>query len=402
VSRTNDILKGIRVIAFTNAYAGPYAGRLMAQYGAEVIKVESKTGGLDTFRHFGKDVDSSPRFIECNLGIRSVTLNLKHPAGVQVIKDLTAHSDVVLENFRPGVLNRLGLGEEVLREINPGIIILRMPGLGGKGPKSAYGTWGFNLTAYSGMTYLWNYPEQERPVGSQGVYPDHVSFIMAPTLLVAALLRRRVTGKGVTMDLAQAEAAAYTLGVSYLDTAVNGKDPEPQGNHDPMACPQGCYPCQGEDRWCVISVRGDDQWRQLCTIMRREELAMDPRFADLEARSRHASELDDILMEWTQSRPPEQVMNLLQSEKIAAGVVENGADLMEDPQLRHRDYFLDYPESTVGAIEIPRSGLKFSDMTDDPVSFPPPLGHDTEDVLRELLEYDEEAIRRLRSEDVLS
>ena len=129
---------------------------------------------------------------------------------------------------------------------------------------------------------------------------------------------------------------------------------------------------------------------------------MDPRFADLEARSRHASELDDILMEWTQSRSPEQVMNLLQSEKIAAGVVKNGADLMEDPQLRHRDYFLDYPESTVGAMEIPRGGLQFGDMTDDPVSFPPPLGHDTEDVLRELLEYDEEAIRRLRSEDVLS
>jgi crotonobetainyl-CoA:carnitine CoA-transferase CaiB-like acyl-CoA transferase len=402
MSSTNDILKGIRVIAFTNAYAGPYAGRLMAQYGAEVIKVESATGGLDTFRHFGKDVDSSPRFIECNLGVRSITLNLKHPAGVQAIKDLTVHADVILENFRPGVLNRLGLGEEVLREINPGLIILRMPGLGDKGPKSGYGTWGFNLTAYSGMTYLWNHPDQERPIGSQGVYPDHLSFILAPTLLVAALLRRRVTGTGVTMDLAQAEAAAYALGVSYLDTAVNGKDPEPQGNRDPMACPQGCYPCRGEDRWCVISVRGEDQWSQLCSIMGQEELARDPRFADLEARFRHAAELDNILKEWTRSRTPEEIMNRLQSEGIAAGVVENGADLMEDPQLRHRDYFLDYPESTVGAMEIPRSGLKFSEMTDGPVSFPPRLGHDTEEILRDLLGYDEETINQLKSEGVLS
>ncbi len=402
MDKTNDILKGVRVIAFTNAYAGPYAGRLMAQYGAEVIKVESKTGGLDTFRHFGKDVDSSPRFIECNLGTRSITLNLKHPDGVQVIKDLSAHCDVILENFRPGVLNRLGLGEEILREINPGLIILRMPGLGEKGPKSSYGTWGFNLTAYSGMTYLWNHPGQERPIGSQGVYPDHLSFIVAPSLLVAALLRRRATGTGVTMDLAQAEATAYAVGVSYLETAVNGQDPEPQGNHDPMAGPQGCYTCQGEDRWCVISVRGDDQWSQLCALMGQEELAKDPRFVDLAARSQHAAELDDILKEWTRSRAPEEVMKLLQSEGIAAGVVKNGADLMEDPQLRHRDYYLDYPESTVGAMEIPRSGLRFGEMTDDPVSFPPPLGHDTEEILRDLLGYDGEMISRLRSDEVLS
>lgn len=401
-TRTNDILKGIRVLAFTNAYAGPYAGRLMAQYGAHVIKVESKTGGLDTFRHFGKDVDSSPRFIECNLGTRSITVNLKHPSGVQVIKDLTAHSDVVMENFRPGVLNRLGLGEEILREINPGVIILRMPGLGGKGPKSSYGTWGFNLTAYSGMTHLWNHAGQERPVGSQGVYPDHLSFIVAPTLLVGALLRRRLTGAGVTIDLAQAEATAYSMGVSYLETAVNGRDPEPRGNSDPMAVPQGCYPCQGEDRWCVISVRDEKEWSKLCAVMGKEELATHPKFANFEARSCNVSELDDILREWTQSRSPEEVMNSLQSEGIAAGAVENGADLMDDLQLRHREYYLDYPTSTVGAMEVPRGGLQFSDMTDGPVSFPPPLGHDTEDILRDLLGYDDETISQLKNEGVLS
>ncbi len=398
---TNQILKGIRIIAFTNAYAGPYAGRLLAQHGAEVIKVESATGGLDTFRHFGKDLDSSARFIECNLGVRSLTVNLKHPAGVEIIKKLTSCSDAVLENFRPGVLTRLGLGEEELRQVNPGIIILRLPGLGEKGPKSGYGTWGFNLTAYSGMTYLWNHPDQPRPIGSQGVYPDHVSFIMAPTLLVAALLRRRVTQKGVTIDLAQAEAAAYVLGVSYLEMSVNGKDPEPRGNHHPTAFPHGCYRCQGDDRWCVLSITTDEEWQKFCRIMGREELAASPEFAGQEARSKQVSELDQIVEEWTQGRSPEEVMKKLQEEGIAAGVVENGADLMEDPQLRHRNYFEHFPVSSFGPMEVPRSALRFGGMSDDPLALPSKLGQDTEAILKDLLEYDEETIKEWKKEGVL-
>jgi crotonobetainyl-CoA:carnitine CoA-transferase CaiB-like acyl-CoA transferase len=400
-SSTNEILKGIRIIAFTNAYAGPYAGRLLAQHGAEVIKVESHTGGLDTFRHFGKDLDSSARFIECNLGVRSLTVNLKHPSGVEIIKKLSACSDAVLENFRPGVLTRLGLGEEELREANPGIVILRLPGLGEKGPKSGYGTWGFNLTAFSGMTYLWNHPDQPRPIGSQGVYPDHLSFIMAPTLLVAALLRRRVTQKGVTIDLAQAEAAAYALGVSYLETAVNGKDPEPRGNHHPTAFPHGCYRCQGEDRWCVLSITSDEEWQKFCRIMGREDLAASPDFAGQEARSKHVSQLDQIVEEWTRERSPEEVMKKLQEEGIAAGVVENGADLMEDPQLRHRNYFEHFPTSSFGPMEIPRSALQFGGMSDDPLSLPSPLGQDTEAILQDLLGYDEATIQEWKKEGVL-
>ena len=402
MSSTNQILKGVRVIAFTNAYAGPYAGRLLAQHGAEVIKVESRSGGLDTFRHFGKDLDSSARFIECNLGVRSLTLNLKHPVGVQIIKDLCSCSDAVLENFRPRVLARLGLGEDELREVNPEIIILRLPGLGEKGPKSWYGTWGFNLTAFSGMTYLWNHPDQPRPIGSQGVYPDHLSFIMAPTLLVAALLRRRSTNRGVTIDLAQAEAAAYALGVSYLETSVNGTAPQPRGNHNPMASPHGCYRCQGDDRWCVISIRSDEEWRKFCRVMGREELAESVKFSEQGARIKHTSELDGIVQEWTQLRSPESVMKELQAEGIAAGVVQDAAQLMKDPQLRYRSYFENFPTSSFGPMEIPRSALQFRGMTDDPLSLPSSLGQDTDAILQDLLGYDKKTINEWKKDGVLS
>ena len=400
----NRILEGVRILAFTTGYAGPYAGRLLAEHGAEVIKVESRNGGLDTFRHYGqyKSIDAAPRFIECNLGVRSLSLNLKHPTGVRIIKELAAKSHAILENFRPGVLEKLALGDEELRRVNPRLVIVKLPGFGSVGPKSWYGTWGFNLTAFSGMTFLWNHPEQDRPVGSQGVYPDHLGFIAGPTLMVAALLRSRLTGQGVSIDLAQVEATAYTLGVTYLDAAINNYGPQPRGNRDPVAAPHGCYRCQGEDRWCVISVRSEAQWRSFCRVLGREELLKEPRFCNRQSRVANASELDAIVNEWTETRSAEEVMNKLQAEGVPAGVVQTGADLLKDLQLRHRNYFASFPDSLIGPFEIPRSALRFKDMADDPLRLPARFGSDTENILEEILGYDKQTIAKWRAEDVLT
>src|SRR6266699_5956688 len=170
----------------------------------------------------------------------ALSVNLKHPTGARLIRELAGKSDAILQNFRPRVLDKLGLGDGELRKLNPKLVIVKMPGFGSEGPKSAYGTWGFNLTAFSGMTYLWNHPEQDRPIGSQGVYPDHLGFVMGPMLIVAALLNSRRTGKGVTIDLAQIEGTAAVLGTTYLETSLNGDDPQPKGNHYAAAAPHGC------------------------------------------------------------------------------------------------------------------------------------------------------------------
>jgi crotonobetainyl-CoA:carnitine CoA-transferase CaiB-like acyl-CoA transferase len=404
VDSTNRILEGVRVLAFTTGYAGPYAGRLLANYGAEVIKIESRKGGLDTFRHYGqhKDIDAAPRFIECNLGVRSLSVNLKHPTGARLVKELAGKSDAVLQNFRPRVLDKLDLGDEELRRANPKLVIVKLPGFGSEGPKSGYGTWGFNLTAFSGMTYLWNHPEQDRPIGSQGVYPDHLGFIMAPTVMVAALLHSRRTGKGVSIDLAQIEGTAYTLGVTYLETAVNGRDPQPRGNHDPLAAPHGCYRCEGEDRWCVISVRSDSEWSSFCGVIGRQELLSDARFADFQSRAKHASELDAIVQQWTADRSAEEVMTKLQSAGVPAGVVQNGADLLNDIQLRHRNYFSAFADSLIGPFEIPRSGFLFKAMPEEPLRLPARLGADNEEILGEVLGYDKETIAKWKEEEVLT
>src|SRR5262245_52707847 len=400
----NEILKGVRVLAFTTGYAGPYAGRLLVSYVAEVIKIESKKGGLDTFRHYGqhKDIDAAPRFIECNLGVRSMAINLKHPTGGRLIRELAGKSDAVLQNFRPRVLDKLGLGDDDLRKDNPKLEIVKLPGFGSAGPKSGYGTWGFNLTAFSGMTYLWNHPEQDRPIGSQGVYPDHLGFVMAPTLMVAALLNSRRTGKGITIDLAQIEGTAYTLGATYLETSVNGDDPRPKGNHYALAAPHGCYRCQGEDRWCVISARDEDEWRALCRVIGRAELISDNRFTDLAARLNHRVELDAIVQEWTQALPAEEVMNKLQAAGVPAGVVQTGADLLKDPQLRQRNYFAAFADSLIGPFEIARSGIVFRGMTEEPLRLPNRFGADNEQVLGELLGYDKATIEQWRREEILT
>ena len=401
---TNEILKGVRILAFTTGYAGPYAGRLLAGYGAEVIKIESKKGGLDTFRHYGQhqDIDAAPRFIECNLGVRSLAINLKHPTGARLIRELAGKSDAVMQNFRPRVLDKLGLGDQELRQANPKLVIVKLPGFGTEGPKSSYGTWGFNLTAFSGMTYLWNHPEQDRPIGSQGVYPDHLGFVMGPTLMVAALLNSRRTGKGVTIDLAQIEGTAAVLGATYLETSVNGDDPKPKGNHYAVAAPHGCYRCQGDDRWCVISVRDDAEWRSLCRVIGRAELVSDARFVNLQARLDHRPELDAIVEAWTEARPAEDVMTRCQSAKVPAGVVQTGADLLSDVQLRHRNYFSPFTESLIGPFEIPRSGFVFRGMAEELLRLPNRLGADNEQILGELLGYDQGTIEQWRQEEILT
>jgi benzylsuccinate CoA-transferase BbsF subunit len=234
------------------------------------------------------------------------------------------------------------------------------------------------------------------------VYPDHLGFVIGPTLLVAALLNSRRSGKGVTIDLAQIESTAAMLGTTYLETSVNGDNPQPKGNHYETAAPHGCYRCLGEDRWCVISVRTEDEWRAFCSAIRRDELLEDARFADLSRRLNHRAELDRIVEEWTQARAAEDVMVSLQAAGVPAGVVQTGADLLKDPQLRHRNYFSAFAESLIGPFEIPRSGFLFRGAVEEPLRLPNRFGSDNESILRDILGYDRAMINAWRKEEILT
>jgi benzylsuccinate CoA-transferase BbsF subunit len=399
-------LSGVRILSFTTGVAGPNAARVLAQCGAEVIKIESRHGGIDSFRYFAstdEDLDASPRFIEANLNVLSAQLNLKHPLGVRLLRELVAKCDVVMDNFRADVLPRLGLGPDALRQVRPDLIVLKMPGLGCDGPKHRWGTWGSTLTAFSGLTYLWNHPDQERPVGSQTVYPDYVVAALAPAIVIAALLYRRRTGQGLFLDLAQVDATAYMIGVSFLEALVNGREPQPVGNDWPYAAPHNCYPCAPEDdrpdadpprrdRWCAIAVETDAQWKRLCASMGRPELAHDPRFATLAARRAHRAELDALVAAWTRGRRAREVMATLQAAGVPAGVVATGEDLYHDPHLRARGFIADVPHPQLGSLPLPIVPLRLPPGAVEPPRGAALLGEHNAYVFCELLGYSREQL----------
>jgi benzylsuccinate CoA-transferase BbsF subunit len=394
-------LEGIRVVSFTTSVAGPNAARILAQCGAEVIKIESHHGGLDNFRYFGtkSDLDVAPRFIESNLNVLSALIDLKDPTGIRLTRELIAKSDVVLDNFRPEVMKRLGLSPEELHAIKPDLIVVRMPGLGLSGPKYWYGTWGSTLTAFSGVTHLWNHPGQPRPIGAQGVYPDYLSAALVPASIIAALIRRRATGQGAVLELAQVEATASVLGTNLLDAAVNRREPQPMGNDWPYAAPHNCYPCAGEDRWCVIAVETDEQWRTLAAIL---GLADDPRFGTLAGRREHLADLDELVSAWTGDRDAHGVMDQLQAAGVPCGVVQSGEDLFYDPHLRDRGFIADVEHPTLGRIQLPAVPVTVSGGGIDAPRCADMLGAHTEYVVCDLLGYSREQLAQWQQAEILN
>jgi crotonobetainyl-CoA:carnitine CoA-transferase CaiB-like acyl-CoA transferase len=396
-------LKGMRIVSFDHVLAGPYGTTLLAELGADVIKVESRRGGLDPFRFFGtgEDPNRSPRFFEFNRNKRSLTVNLKKPRGPGIIKDLVSRSDAVLDNFSIDIMAKLGLAHEDLCQVKPDIITLRMPGLGCTGPKRHYSTVGVNITAFTGLTYLWNHPGNTNPpVGSQTVYPDYVSGVLAAILIVSGVLYRERSGRGAAIDLSQAEATAFMIGASLTEAETLGKNAEPIGNGSSFAVPHGCYRCQGEDRWCAIAVETEEQWLALAEIV-GSELGADERFKTLEARLRHHKEVDALIERWTSERDCYDVMDLLQRGGIPCGVVQTGADLVADPHLKERGFIVEVQNPRLGRVVLPGFPLRFRNCAVNPNWEFPELGRDTEPVLREVLGYSAQEIAALADEGVL-
>ena len=398
-------LQGMRVLSFDHVLAGPFGMMLLADLGAEVLKVESAKGGLDPFRFFGTgdDPNASPRFLEFNRNKRSVTVNLKHPEGPGLIRELAQHCDLVLDNFAARVMPGLELDYDHLVEIKPDIVTLRMPGLGAIGPKKDSLTLGTIITGFTGFTWLWNESaEVSPPVGSGTVLPDYVSGVMAAILSVAVTLYRRRTGRGMAMDLAQAEAAAFLIGTAMIQAANTDAEPVALGNRSPYHAPYGIYACKGDDRWCVIATEDDAQWDRLAAAIGRPELPGDPRFRSVEDRVRNRAELDAVIEDWTRERDCHEVMRLLQAEGIPCGAVQNGADLVtKDPHLQARGFLGTHDNPRFGRLTLPCLPIRFtrSDMAQDWVF--PDLGRDTDRTLRDVLGYDDARIRQLREDGAL-
>ncbi|TAK34428.1 MAG: CoA transferase [Chloroflexota bacterium] len=397
-------LDGIRVVGLTNAIAGPMTCHILAEYGAEVIKVESNTrpDGLRLSAPFAggvAHVDRGGRFAPYSGSVLSMAVNLNHPGGPAFVKRLVSRSDVLVENFAPGVLAKHGLSFDSFVAERPDLVMLSLSIFGLTGPNSALPGLGTDLAALTGFASMTGWPDRG-PSLPQGAYTDFIIPPLAACAILAALEHREATGQGLYIDLAEYEAALWFLLPQLLDSAANGRAPSRPGNRMARGAPHQLFRCGGDDRWCAIAIADDEQWRTLCRLIGRPELGDDPRFATYPARIAYNAELTAVVEAWTEQRSPHEVMDLLQRHGLEAGAAQSAEDLHEDPQLAHRGHFrlLDHPE--MGASYYQALPIRLPEI--EPQWKPAPcLGEHTYDICHRVLGLSDEEIVQFIDDNVL-
>ncbi|MFH1650603.1 MAG: CoA transferase [Chloroflexota bacterium] len=386
-------LAGVKVADFTWAVAGAMVTKCLADYGATVVRIESRKHP-DFLRTSGPYKDGKPGpnrtgyFGFFNPNKHSIVIEMDHPGSRDVLRRIISWADVVAENFTPGVMEKHGLDYTHLKEINPGIIMLSTSGQGQTGPFSRVSIGGNWLVGLTGFGWFTGWPDGEvtQPFGA---YNDLITPRFGVLGVVAALRYRERTGRGQYIDLSQLEAGAQFLMPPLLDYTVNGHEGGRTGNTSPYAAPHGVYPCLDE-RWCALAVCSDAEWQAFCRVIGKPELGKDPRFATLPDRKHSEDVLNQMVSEWTVKLSPDEVMRRLQAEDIAAGVVENARDLVEDPQLAHRNYFWKMPHPEMGDFAHMGEAATLSRTPPQPRMPSPGMGEHTEYVCKKILGMSDE------------
>jgi crotonobetainyl-CoA:carnitine CoA-transferase CaiB-like acyl-CoA transferase len=410
-------LAGINVADFSWFGAGPICGEALAVYGATVVRVESEShiDGLRTIGPFppGKfSHNVSGYFNNYNANKLGLTLNLNTEKGRELALRLVAWSDVFLTNMTPRILERWELTYEHLRKVREDIIAVYQPMQGFDGPHRDFLGFGAVLGPITGYNYLTGYPG--RPPNGLGTnYPDYVINPMHTlTAILAALRYRRKTGRGQRIELAQLESSVAALAPALMDYTVNGRVAGRSGNRVPHAAPHGAFRCQEievttafgpkqEDRWIAIACTSDDDWSNLREALGDPAWARDERFATLAGRKLHEDDLEQKITEWTSQRSPEEAMTLLQAAGLAAGVVQNARDCMNDEHLQARDYYAFLEHAEAGRTAYDGSGFRLSKTPARFETAAPCLGEHNFQVATEILGVSPEEFAELVGEQVL-
>ena len=376
-------LSGIRVADFSVHAAGPFAGLMLAELGAEVIKIESATR-LDITRRphtmYGKPPSS---FEQVNANKLSVCLNLKEPRALELALALVRISDLVLENFRPGVMDRLGLAYSQLRKVKPDIIMVSLSSNGQTGPESRYAGYAPMFAALGGLGHLTGYSDGP-PVELRHAM-DHTGGMMAAFCAVAALCTRQGTFLGQHVDVSVRDVATSFIGPALLDYAMNGREQHRQGNWDEAMAPHGIYRCRGEDSWISVAVSLEEEWQGFCRALGNPPWTREARFADAYQRWINREELDRLLEEWTIQHTPEEATQLLQNEGVAAFPSLSADQLMKDPHLLARSAFPTVEHPDKGRQRAVAPPWRFSSIKAQVDRWTPELGQHNLEVFHDLL-----------------
>ena len=397
------LLSNLRVVDFGWAAAGPILGLVLADMGAEVIKVESRKH-IDTSRvtpdNLEKDLEKDPWFHSLNRNKLGVTVDMSQPEGLDLLRSLIKISDVVIENFYPGVMNRFGLDYDPLSKENPRLVMVSLPGMGSWGPEAGTPTYAPSIAALSGIDSLVGYPG-ERVLGTQQPIPDVNAGILGAFAVLAALVHRDKAGEGQHIELAQIEGVGGCLGEALMEHIIGGRTMGISGNHSRVMAPHNNFPCRGDDQWVSIAIKTEEEWQHFCQAIDHIELANDGRFSDMHNRLANQDELDRIVAEWTNERSGYEVMEILQGAGVAAVPCIGGQERFLDPHFQERKVFTFFPHPATESTLIPGSPWKMSE-TKCPIYRPAPmLGQHNQYVFGDLLGFSKEQIEAMEERKVL-
>lgn len=379
---------------FSWAVMGPHCTLMLAMMGAEVIKIESSKR-LDLIRrprpHIGQMAPSS--FIDLLTNKMSVALDLSDKRAVQLAKEIIAQSDVVVESFRPGVMERLGLGYGTLRQVRPDLVMLSVSTSGSAGPERFAPGYASIFAALSGLSHLTGY--EDGPPVELRISMDHTCGQTGALAVLAALNYRWKTGVGQHIDLAARDVLSCLVGDALMDYTMNGRNAARRGNHDSIMAPHNCYRCKGEDKWVSIAVSNQGEWEALSKTIGQPHLVSDGRFSDAYRRWTNQDELDKLIEIWTSTHTPSEVMQLLQAAGVAAVPSFDMAEVTEDLHLKDREAFIEikHPEKGTGRMVAPPWKLSLTPANS--TRWSPELGEHNEHVLGELLGKQQEELASL-------
>jgi crotonobetainyl-CoA:carnitine CoA-transferase CaiB-like acyl-CoA transferase len=401
-------LSGLRVLEISTAWAGPMLGRILRNFGADVVKIES-LDAIDNWRGAVKGDDRirypdgepgerpynrSAWFNTQNLGKRSLGLNLKAPDARPAIEAMVHSTDIVVSNFAAGALQRMELGYEQLRRLRDDVILLEMVVTGEGGPLADTRGVGPTMEALAGMTVLTGYGDGV-PQRTGPAYVDPIGALNGAMAVLLAVHHRARTGEGQRIELAQRESLMHWYGERLLLAAEEGREPSPQGNATSWAAPHDAYRARGDDEWVAIAVFGEAEWQALCQVMDQPGLAQDPRFASAAGRIGNAVELRKVVESWTCGRDKHEAAALLQHHGVCAAPVCCGRDAFSDPQLLATGFLFEVSHPEAGRHRYNSLPFRFQGACDEARGPAPLLGQHTDELLREWGGLDEDAIAHL-------